>query len=535
MKKFNIAVILCCLLVGALQAQQRYLDEIFTEVEVTEDVPYGVNATVLTLGVAGIEEAIPEQLVFDFYEPVGDDETERPLVIYFHTGNFLPQPDFCSITGTQDDETLVEIVTRLTKRGYVVAVPTYRKGWNPLGSTQDERTLTLINAAYRGVQDCRTAIRYFKRNVVEEGNTFGVDTSRITVWGQGTGGYISLASATLDEYADILLPKFTTVVGGLPIPMVLEPVNGDIFGTSVGIVPPGFPPPFTAGDTLCYPNHVGYNSDFQLSVNMGGALGDLSWLDDSDPPMISFQVPNDSLAPYTTGVLVVSTTGDLIVEVMGAYDVQQKAADLGNNDVFATQDWIDPFSARANMLNDGADGLFPFEYPAFPDPLDPSGVITVSDPWTWWNPDDWTNVFCDLNPGVSLHDQAIYGHPLMSEASGMLYVDSIMGYFAPRACLALDLGCDLSALVSTKEVITSASVGLQLAPNPAADLVNLTSNADKPMLDVMIYDLNGRLMDSYLNIQQSNLTILRDALPTGMYIARVRFEEGMAVERFVFE
>ena len=42
--------------------------------------------------------------------------------------------------------------------GYVVASIDYRTGWNPLAATQSERTYQLINAAYRGVQDARTAL-----------------------------------------------------------------------------------------------------------------------------------------------------------------------------------------------------------------------------------------------------------------------------------------------------------------------------------------------------------------------------------------
>lgn len=521
--------------IGSAWAQQRYIDEIFTDVDVTTDVTYGVNATVLYLTVPQVGQAIPEPLIMDIYEPAGDTETERPVVIYFHTGNFLPQPDFCSVSGNRDDPVIIEIATRLAKRGYVVGVVDYRLGWNPIATTQEERTYTLINAAYRGVQDARTAIRYFKRNFVEEGNEWGVDTSKIALWGQGTGGYITLAAATLDQYSEILLPKFTVDFMGIPIPMVLEPVNGDIFGTSVGIVPIGTPPPLTAGDTLCYPNHVGYSSDFQLSVNMGGAIGDSSWIDEGDVPMITYHVMNDSNAPYTEGILIVPTTGDLVVEVQGGYVVQQKNKALGINDIFANYTWVDPYSTRANQLNDGADGLFPFEYPAFPNPLNPGDVITVSDPWSWWNPDDWDDVFCDLNPGIPLHQLEIFQHPDMSEAKGKLYVDTIMGYFLPRACLALDLGCDLTDYIvsSTEEALQPGQIDFSIVPNPASGEFVLRTNAENPMLDVFLFDLNGRMVDSYLNVRNNQLAIQRGNLPAGMYLVKIRVPEGVSTQRVV--
>ncbi|MCB0706172.1 MAG: T9SS type A sorting domain-containing protein [Saprospiraceae bacterium] len=519
-----------------LSAQERYLDELFTDVTVTSNVVYGVNATILLISDPNVGEAIPQPLIMNVYEPTGDTETERPLVIYLHTGNFLPQPAFCSIGGQLIDDVLVEISTRLAKRGYVVATIDYRLGWNPVASTQSERTLTLINAAYRGVQDIRTCIRYFKKDVVEGTNQFGVDTSRITVWGQGTGGYASLAAATIDQYEDIVLPKFTFDFMGIPVPMVIPAVNGDIYGTSVGIVPAGTPPPFTVGDTLCYPNHVGYNSDFQLCVNMGGALGDISWLDASDPPMISFHVPNDSLAPYTEGILIVPTTGDLVVEVQGSYVIQQEVKALGNNAVFAGQDWNDEYTAAANLVNDGADGLFPFVYPVFPDPTNPpNGVITVSAPWEWWDQAAYTDVYCLLNQDFDLNTIGLAGNPLMSETQGMAYVDSIMGYFLPRACLALDLGCDISAFVSTQEVLTAAQVNLEMRPNPATQEVYLESGQDSPMLDVMVYDLSGRLLQSHMNQHTNEFILDRNNLPTGMYLVKIRFEKGMITQKLIYK
>ena len=72
-----------------LNAQERYLDEIFDEVQVTEDVEYASNITVIT----ALQGLPPMQMTqfMDVYEPVGDTLTSRPLILLFHTGNFLPQ------------------------------------------------------------------------------------------------------------------------------------------------------------------------------------------------------------------------------------------------------------------------------------------------------------------------------------------------------------------------------------------------------------------------------------------------------------
>ncbi|MFN4884886.1 MAG: alpha/beta hydrolase, partial [Bacteroidota bacterium] len=320
MKKIYTFLFMCFVMLSA--TAQRYMTPQFSSVDVQTSVTYGVNATVLYYSV--LNEAVPEALVMDVYTPSGDTETNRPVILYFHTGNFLPFPQNQGTGGTRTDSTAVEICTRLAKLGYVVASCDYRLGWNPIAPTQEERVNTLINAAYRGVQDCRTAVRYFRKSVAESNNPFGIDPSRIAVWGQGTGGYITLAASGIDNYTDILLPKFTTSAG---IPMVLDFVNGDIYGTSVGVNP-------LDGDTLCYPNHVGYSSDFTVAVNMGGACGDISWIDATDNPIVSFQVPTDPFAPYYTGTVIVPGLNLPVVEVSGSYEVQYALSQYGNNGVF---------------------------------------------------------------------------------------------------------------------------------------------------------------------------------------------------------
>ena len=120
-------------------------------------------------------------------------------------------------------------------------------GWNPLAGTQVERTYQLINAAYRGVQDARTAARFFRMNAAEMGNEYGIDPDKVAMFGDGTGGYITLASATLQDYNDIILTNTGDPIAsfwydtddGSYIPMVSEAINGDPEAKQDGIAPDG--------------------------------------------------------------------------------------------------------------------------------------------------------------------------------------------------------------------------------------------------------------------------------------------------------
>ena len=186
---------LMLLVVSGVEAQ-RYLKPTFAKVNV-QAAAYGKNYTVIFVPQTG--KMFGQPLGMDVYTPAGDTETKRPLVIYLHTGNFLPTPQNGSPSGSFRDSTAVEICTRYAKMGYVVASADYRTGWNPVDTSQQRRISGLINAAYRGVQDARTCVRFFK----EKATTFGVDTTKIMMIGQGTGGYITLACASLDKFSEI--------------------------------------------------------------------------------------------------------------------------------------------------------------------------------------------------------------------------------------------------------------------------------------------------------------------------------------------
>ena len=430
MKKLLMWAALITIGITQAQAQTRYLDEIFEDVDVTSDVVYGENITVITA--LQSLPPMPQDLLMDIYEPAGDTETNRPLLLYFHTGNFLPPFVNGSALGTKTDNSVVEMCTRYAKKGYVVAAVDYRLGWNPLAATQQERTVQLIQAAYRGVQDSRTAVRFFRMTEAEQGNPYGIDPTKVGMIGEGTGGYITLASSAISSYNDIILddtgnpiPKFWYDPGdGSFIPMVVESIHGDPDATTDTYAPASL-----GGFQLCIANHVGYDSDFDFQMNLGGALGDLNWLDEGDIPMVSFQTPYDPFAPYETAVLVVPTTNELVVEVSGAYDIHEEINGYAtnNNAVFADFGLEDP----ASEVNNGWDGLFPVM-----NQLDSEGNPTEpfdSAPWQWWDYD----AAAAIDPVVAA--QQLSMNPTMGESEAMYWIDQIDDYNTPRMGLAMGL------------------------------------------------------------------------------------------------
>ena len=450
--------------VGSQASGVRYIDEVFNCVDVTSNVVYGQNVTVLPLLQGAPPSAQP--LVCDIYQPEGDTEENRPLIIYIHTGNFLPQYLNGSAVGTKTDNVAVELCTRFARMGYVVASIDYRTGWNPLAATQSDRTFQLINAAYRGVQDARTAVRYFRMNADVMGNEYNIDPANIGYFGEGTGGYVSYAASTISDYNDIILDdtgmpiaKFWTGTPGSAdyIPMVIAAVNGDPEAKFDGYAPAGVfgPDPVQ----LCIGQYPDYSSDIQFQMNMGGALGDLNWLDQGDAPMVSFQCPHDQFAPYTTDVLVVPTTNELVVEVSGAYDVHAEINGYpspNNNVSFQSANLTDDLSLEA-LNNGGFDGMYPvlnnYDNGTPTEPFDGA-------PWQWW--DVAAAEAYDAANGTTIAATQLPLNPTMSEVEAMYWIDVIQGYTAPRLALAFgvaDIGpgcvdetaCNFNALATSDD------------------------------------------------------------------------------------
>lgn len=463
MKKF-LTLAFGLLAVCQVDAQVRYLNEVFSDVEITSNVVYGENVTVLPLLQGAAPAAQP--LVCDIYEPAGDTETARPLIVYIHTGNFLPQYLNQSAVGTKTDSCAVELCTRYAKMGYVVASIDYRAGWNPTAATQSDRTFQLINAAYRGVQDARTAVRYFRMTDDVMGNPYGIDPDMIGYFGEGTGGYVSYAASTISDYNDIILDdnglpiaKFWTGTPGEAdyIPMVIEAVNGDPEAITDGFAPAGVfgPDPVQ----LCIANHPGYSSEVSFQINLGGALGDLNWLDAGDPAMISFQCPADQFAPYTTAVLTVPVTNELVVEVSGAFDIHSEInaqAAPNNNATYQALGLTDVFSAQALANgNMGMDGM----YPVINDYVNGQPTQPFDGaPWQWW--DVAMTEMVDAANGTSIAATQLTLNPNMGPLEGRAYCDTIMGYSAPRLAGLLGLasagpGCTDSDACNYNTLATS--------------------------------------------------------------------------------
>ena len=434
-----LAIVFLSISVSA-DAQSRYLDDVFTGVTVTSDVIYATNTSVLPM-LQSLPPG-PATLKCDIYEPTGDSIVNRPVIVLVHTGSFLPNVLNGQATGSKTDLSIVEQCTRWAKKGYVAVAMDNRLGWNPTSTDQDVRTSSLLQAAYRGIQDAKAMVRYM-RMTEDNGNPHGIDPTKIILGGQGTGAYISLGYATLDDPAtELMLPKFINFNTTPPSPYVYPPFFGNPDGTDSAWLPAAASP--TAQDELWnIPNNPTYSNDVNMVFNLGGAIADISWLQAGDVPIVSFHCENDPYGPIDTGDVIVPTTGDFVVEVMGSRTVQSYSNLYLNNDPFALAGITDVYTTAANLNNGGLEGLYVFNTP--PPSTTPNAFGELEEeqgsPWDWWDNATYDAMFQALNGAPAGYGAAnsLLGNPDMSSTKGNAYLDTIQGYLNPRMYEVLSL------------------------------------------------------------------------------------------------
>ncbi len=482
----SVLIFTICLSAFHSNAKYRYLDEVFTNVTVTPEVKYGENYSVLTGG------PVLEDLLMDVYTPEGDTEEIRPLIIMAHAGSFLPKGLNTLPFGNKNDSSIVEMCTQFAKRGWVAVAMNYRLGWNPIAPLQQDRAGTIMTAVYRSAQDARTCVRYFQDDAANA-NVYKVDTTKITVGGSNSGGYTALTVGYLDKVEEINLFKFQDSLGN-------SVINQALFG--------GF---YGEGGTAGYNNHSnpGHNSEIQLVLNLGGAIGDTSWMEAGDIPVVTFHGVADVTTPFMTSVLIVLATLQPIVEVSGSHDIAMYANTLGLNQAFIDAGFDDPYTQKAESRYP-YEGLFPFPGPA-------DGL----EPWAWYDPDD-PNIDNDTPNATGFGSRA---NPYASKPKALAFIDTIMGYFVPRAVVALNLetGVGIESRNSPEF--------LSVYPNPTSDMVTIQTN-EFGQYSIVITSLNGQVMHSSISNLQTQQLDLSNYLK-GVYLITVKSNDFVTTRRII--
>jgi acetyl esterase/lipase len=255
----------------------RYIDSIFSCVEITRDRVYGSgsldwswnNLLCLDLRLPPYNQQI--NLRYDIYEPCFDSVQKRPLIVMVHGGAWAG--------GNKNDMEAAAI--RYAKKGYVVASINYRLALpaNILCWNQDADEVRLLRAAYRGIVDTKLALRHFR----EEAGLFKIDTSAIFLVGVSAGGFNAVGAAFMDSLgkrypACDAQPQLGNWFGQWYFPDMGE-ITGDQPGST--------------------------KTSLKAVINIsGGTLSSDLFTQGNYPPVLSIQGDADDVVPYNTSCLL---------------------------------------------------------------------------------------------------------------------------------------------------------------------------------------------------------------------------------------
>jgi len=299
MKQFLLSTIffsLCTILSAQTPCDDgRYSSSVFSDFTKTSDITYGSNTS---------WNGSNTTLKLDFYEPDGDTETERPLLIWVHGGSF--------IGGSKTDPDMVEFSERFVKMGYTCASIDYRLGFFPFDSAN------AVKAVVRAVQDLRGAVRYFYKDK-QTANQYKIDTNKIFIGGSSAGAITSLHMAYLDDackISDYLNESTISSMGGL------EGMSGN----------------------------SGYSSNVQGVINGCGALARYSWIEADDVPLCSVHGTNDDVVQYNRGMV---NPGIPLMYLDGSRMLHERACAIGLEEYFYTFPGAGhvPYISNATIMN----------------------------------------------------------------------------------------------------------------------------------------------------------------------------------------
>lgn len=183
--------------------QGRYIDEIFSDLEVTSNIEYASKAN---------ETGKQEALLLDIYQPKGDTLENRPAVIFVHGGGFA--------TGDKAGGIEKALAVILAKKGYVTLSINYRLRKNP--------STDWVSTFADATSDAYSALEWLVKNKEK----YRVDAGHIAFGGHSAGSNI-VVELCYSDWSQKALPKssiFAVIAMAGPEMIRGRPGKDDPFG-----------------------------------------------------------------------------------------------------------------------------------------------------------------------------------------------------------------------------------------------------------------------------------------------------------------
>ena len=228
------------------QCDGRYENEIFDE----------VSKTIVEYTDVYNWSALDSGLDMDIYQPVGDTVTNRPVLIFAHGGVY--------VAGNKNNPPMVSLCEAFAKRGYVTASIQYRLT-SSLSLLSPDASDIFSQTVLNSVSDMKAAVRYFRKDVAENNNAYGINPDFIFVGGYSAGAVTAAHLSVIDDnQVPAEFQSFYDVAGGIE-------------GNS---------------------GNSGYSSKVSGAILLAGAINTLDFIDADDEPIVSLHASDDNTVSY---------------------------------------------------------------------------------------------------------------------------------------------------------------------------------------------------------------------------------------------
>ncbi len=476
----------------------RYTNTLFPSSTITQNVIYGTAPSLDGFGTVE-SSTTPQNLKMDVYMPTGDNFTNRPVIIFAHPGGFF--------SGSKNVDDMMAFCDYFARKGYVTATIDYRLGFNVSSNIVIHST----RAVYRGLQDGRTAVRYFRANA----STFGIDPNKVYFVGSSAGAFIALHSIYLDQISE--KPIETGIVQYTNITPPFSHTAPDLGGLDIGA-------------------NLSFNGKPDAIISLWGGIQSTNLItSNNNTPVFLVHGEADTTVSFNTG----SPFGySALPTADGSNPIKNKLNSLNfnnNETYFVTGVGHEFYGVSNGTWNNGTGGnsYWPI-------------VLEKSTTFLWKQHKPTANYtftstgltvnFTDISSGASTWFWD-FGDGTTSNLQNPTHTYATPGDYTVSLYVEnLNKSWDeinRSITLSTMGVTDNSNSLIKLYPNPSRNNVTISLSSTKTITKYQIIDCSGKIVQENLIQNCKEFTIDISNLAKGLYFIKLNNDENLAISKLI--
>lgn len=433
----------------------------------------------------------------DIFLPDGDNFTSKPAIIFAHGGGF--------VTGNRGVDDMLAFCEEFAKLGYVTATIDYRQGVE----VADNADLHYTRAAWRGLQDGRSAVRFLRANAA----SYGINPDMIYWGGNSAGSVIGLNTIYLDNNEK---PAFT------------GPANYNI-----GIIPYSGPDlgPLDIGDNLEF--------DGQPDAVMacwGGISNPQIIQKNNSTPVFLIHGTADNIVPFNSGPPFNLSS---VSPIFGSNQIYNRLLELemtGNTTYFVEGEGHEFYGVVNGNWSNGIGGnaywdiivdkttMFLYEqhkplaaFDLNTDGLNIELLDQSEDPISWiW----------DFGDGITDNQQnPTHTYDANGDYKVELYIENNIHSW--------DTCSQIISVSSSTSISKTTTPEVLIYPNPVRNILKLDFGLLLNEFEIRIYNLQGSLVCQQSGSQTRHVEFDTNQLLTGTYFLDLRYNDRKSIHKIL--